>query len=237
MLQATIGELAHAHFRVLPEIVFINILLSGDNAVIIAMACRGLPGKQRILGLAIGEGVSVALLIAFAGVMARLLQWPYLKLAGGIALVYIAVRLTLPQRREQQVESTTDLWRAVRIVAAADLVMSFDNVLAIVQIARGNVALLAIGLAVSIPIIVAGAALIARLLDRWPVLIWAGAVLLGWVAGQTIVGDQAIAGFVTRAFGDSFIGGVGLAAGCAGAVAVVAAGCLWRRRQASSGRS
>ena len=230
MLQANINDLADAPFwSAVLQIVFINILLSGDNAVIIAMACRGLPRRQRICGLLIGESVAVILLIVFAGVIARLLQFPYLKLTGGLALIYIAAKLLVPEEADKnEVEAAAHLWRAVRIVVAADIVMSFDNILAVVQIAKGDLALLAIGLMVSIPIIVAGAALITALLDRFPLLIWSGAALLGWVAGQTIVGDKAIASFVTGAVGDKLAGRVELTAGCVGAVLVIAVGGAWR---------
>lgn len=239
MLQANTSDLAQAPFwSAVLEVVFINILLSGDNAVIIAMACRALPGRRRICGLVIGEAVAVMLLIIFAGVLARLLQVPYLKLAGGLALLYIAARLLLPERADKnEVEATAHLWRAVRIVVAADIVMSFDNILAVVQIARGDLRLLAIGLMVSVPIIVAGAALITALLDRLPILVWAGAALLGWVAGQTIVGDQAIAGLVARAATNKAAGSVELAAGCAGGLLVIAAGALWRRRRMAAARA
>ena len=233
MLQASTSDLVQAPFwTAVIEIVFINVLLSGDNAVIIAMACRALPGRQRLFGLLIGEAVAVLLLIVFAGVLTRLLQLPYLKLAGGLALFYIAVKLLLPAETDgNKVEAATQLWRAVRIVVAADIVMSFDNILAVVQIARGDLALLAIGLTVSVPIIIAGAALVTALLDRLPIFVWAGGALLGWVAGQTIVSDQAFAGLIARmtgAAGDKFAGDVDIAAGFVGAVLVIAAGVLWR---------
>lgn len=238
MLQSMIGELAPAHvWSAVPEIVFINALLSGDNAVLIAMACRALPRRQRIWGLVIGEAVAVILLIVFAAVMMRLLQLPYLKLAGGIALLYIATRLLVPEDGSAEVEAVTQLWRAVRMIVVADLVMSFDNVLAIVQIANGDLVLLAIGLAVSIPIVIAGAALFAALLDRWPLLTWAGAILLGWVAGQTIIGDNAIAPHVPGAAGGYPSNGADIAAGFAGAVLIIVVGSLWRRRRLSKLRS
>ncbi len=238
MLQADIGELAHAHpFSVLPEIIFINILLSGDNALVIAMACRALPRRQRILGLAIGEAVAVVLLIVFAGVMSRLLQLPYLKLAGGLALFYIAASLVARDRAVSEAEEATQLWRAVRIVVLADLIMSFDNVLAIVQVAGGDLALLAIGLAISIPIVVAGAALVTAVLERLPILMWAGALLLGWVAGETIVDDPAIAALLTHAFGKQAAGRFELAAACAGAVLAAAAGAFWQHRRIAKARA
>ncbi len=233
MLQTNVNDLAQAPFwSAVLEIVFINLLLSGDNAVVIAMACRALPRRQRIWGLVIGAAVAVVLLVVFAGIISRLLQFPYLKIAGGLALFYIAVKLLVPESTgRDEVEASARLWHAVRIVVVADIVMSFDNILAVAQIANGNLILLAIGLMVSIPIIVAGAALVVALLERLPILIWAGAALLGWVAGQTMVSDSVIAAFVRRAVPDRFADGMELAAGCAGAVLVVAVGGFWRHRR------
>jgi YjbE family integral membrane protein len=234
MHQAGIGELAHAPFwGAALEIVLVDLLLSGDNAVIIALACRGLPRRQRRWGLVIGAGMSVMLLVVFAGVLLRLMQLPYFKFIGGLALIFIAVRLlAIEQREENEIETSAQLWRAVWTVFLADLVMSFDNILAVVQVARGDLVLLAVGLAVSIPIVIAGAALVTELLDRLPLLIWAGSGLLGWVAGQTVIGDDAIAGVVARTgiSGDS----IELLAGGAGVVLVIVLGGLWRRRRLAS---
>jgi YjbE family integral membrane protein len=233
MLQASTSDLAQSPFWTAAlEIVFINILLSGDNAVIIAMACRALPGRQRLFGLLIGGAFAVLLLIVFALALTHLLQVPYLKVAGGVALLYIAVRLLLPEEHDRKgVEASARLWRAVRIIVVADIVMSFDNILAVVQVAKGDLALLAVGLAVSVPVILAGAALFTALLDRLPILVWAGAALLGWIGGQTIVGDAALAGSLARlaaAMGGKFSGHIELAAGFIGAIMVIAAGGLWR---------
>jgi YjbE family integral membrane protein len=239
MLQAGIDELAHAPvWRAVPEIVFINILLSGDNAVLIAMACRALPPRQRAWGLVIGAGGAVILLIVFAGLIAYLMQFPYLKLAGGLALLYIAAKLLVPDAGDSnEVVAAEQLWHAVRIVLVADLVMSFDNILAVVQIAKGDFTLLAVGLIVSIPVVVAGATLVSGLVDRLPVLVWAGAALLGWVAGQTIIADKALAGFVNGAGTDNLPDAVSWSAGGAGAVLVIAAGGAWRRwRKSKSDR-
>jgi YjbE family integral membrane protein len=236
MLDAAIDEIAHAPlWRAVLEIVFVNLLLSGDNAVVIAMACRALPRRERILGLLIGQGVAVVLLIVFAGVMSRLLQLPYIKIAGGLALIYIAARLVLPQEPESEVEAAANLWRAVRILIVADFVMSFDNILAIVQIARGSLVLLAIGLAVSIPVVIVGATIGMALLERLPILAWAGAAFLGWVAGQTIVADDAIARAVLRAAGGQS-SRVELASGCAGVILVIAFGTLWRHCRTAGSR-
>lgn len=229
MQQLGIGELAHAPFwGAALEIVLVDLLLSGDNAVIIAMACRGLPRHQRKWGLIIGAGVSVMLLVIFAGVLTRLMQLPYFRLVGGLALIFIAARLLVTEQREEnEIESSAHLWRAVWTVFLADLVMSFDNILAVVQVARGDLVLLAVGLAVSIPIVIAGAALVTELLDRVPLLIWAGSALLGWVAGQTIIGDATVAG-LTAGTGkpDRSLEWI---AGGVGAVLVIVLGWLWRR--------
>jgi YjbE family integral membrane protein len=229
MEQAGIGELAHAPFwGAALEIVLVDLLLSGDNAVVIAMACQGLPRRQRKWGLIIGAGVSVTLLVVFAGVLTRLMQLPYVRLVGGLALLYIAARLlATEQREESNIEASGHLWRAVWTVFLADLVMSFDNILAVVQVAHGDLVLLAVGLAVSIPIVITGAALFTGLLERLPILIWAGSALLGWVAAQTIVRDDAIAGLIsgTGRSAESFE----WLAGGAGAVLIVTFGGLWRR--------
>jgi YjbE family integral membrane protein len=179
------SEMGQTAFWVaLLKIIWINILLSGDNAVVIAMACRGLPYRQRVWGMILGAGVAVGLRIVFTAVVASLMALPYLKIVGGLALFYIAAKLLVPDDPdEDDVEAVEHLWRAVRIVAIADIIMSLDNVIAIAAAAQGNVALLVIGLAISIPLIIAGAALIMALLDRYPILIWAGAALLGWIVG------------------------------------------------------
>jgi len=234
MLQSSIGELAQAPFwAAVLQIALVNIVLSGDNAVIIAMACRELPRPQRAWGIALGGGVAVILRLIFAGAITWLFELPYLKLAGGIVLLYIGARLLVPRDRGRHVGAAVRLWRAVWLVVVADIVMSFDNILALVEIANGDVALLAIGLAISIPIVVAGAALIAKLLDRLPILIWAGAALLGWVAGETVIGDAAVAGSVIRLVGERFATHIETAAAAGGAVLVIVAGALWRQWQLS----
>ncbi len=176
------------------EIIVINILLSGDNAVVIALACRKLPPRERKWGMVIGAGVASALRVLFTGVAAFLMHQAYLQVVGGCLLFWIAAKLLVPdpEHAEGTVEAVEDLWRAVRIVVIADIVMSLDNVVAIAAAAKGNYVLLALGLCVSIPIVIAGAALIMALLDRFPVLVWAGAALLGWIAGGMVVGDAAI---------------------------------------------
>ncbi len=223
------GKLDSAEFWLaFLKIVWINILLSGDNAVVIALACRGLPARQRLWGMILGAAVAVALRIVFTGLVAWLMQLPYLKIAGGLALLYIAAKLPVPQSASER-PAGRHLWHAVYIVAVADIIMSLDNVIAIAAAAEGNMALLVLGLAVSIPLIVAGAALIMALLDRVPALIWAGVALLGWIAGQVIVTDPVIEGWLAQATSASTAGMVEHAAAAAGAVLVLVAGGLWRR--------
>ena len=168
------------------EIIWINILLSGDNAVVIALACRQLPPRQRLWGMVLGAGVAVGLRIAFTGVVSELMGLPFLKLVGAGLLVWIAVKLAVPDDSDAEgdLASADTLWRAVRIVAVADVVMSLDNVIAIAAAAKGNFVLIVFGLVVSVPLIVAGSAVLMRLLERYPLLIWGGAGLLGWVAGE-----------------------------------------------------
>jgi YjbE family integral membrane protein len=176
----------------LTKIIWINVLLSGDNALVIALACRGLEPRQRFWGMVLGAGVAVLLRVIFTGIVATLMSLPYLKLAGGLALILIAAKLLVPEDEDEEVKSAANLWAAVRIVAVADIIMSLDNVIAVAAAANGSVSLLVIGLVISIPMIVAGAALIMAVLDRLPILVWLGAALLGWIAGDVIATDPAV---------------------------------------------
>jgi YjbE family integral membrane protein len=180
------------------EIIVINILLSGDNAVVIALACRALPPRERFWGMVFGAGLAAILLILFTGIVATLLKLPYLKLAGGLALFWVAIKLVSPQPHdaEDTPEAVDDLWRAVRVVVVANIVMSLDNVIAVAAAANGNYLLLGLGLAVSIPIVIAGSALFLAILERFPVVVWGGGALLGWIAGGLLPEDPAVAPYV-----------------------------------------
>lgn len=214
-----------------PQIVLINVLLSGDTAVVIAMACRGLAPRQRLLGVAIGSGTAAVLLIVFALIITPLLLLPYVKLIGGLALIYIAVKLLIPETAgEEGVEAATHLWRVVRIVALADIILSLDNIIAVAAVARGNLALLMTGLAISIPIVFLGATLMMALLERFPLLVWAGAALLGWIAGETIATDPAVAGYLIADIGETLAHQAAIAAAGAATLLVIGAGLLLRRR-------
>ena len=226
------NDFATAAFWIaVPQIVLVNILLSGDNAVVIAMACRALPPRQRLWGVAIGAGMASVLLIVFASIVTSLMTLPYVRLAGGVLLIYVAIRLLIPERAtEDAVEPATQLWRVVRIVAIADVVMSLDNVIAVAAVARGNFALLAVALGVSIPIIVAGAALVTALLDRFPIFVWIGAALLGWIAGEVAATDPVVAGYLGARFGGEAAGFEQIATAAAGSILVLGVGAMLRRR-------
>lgn len=178
------------------QIIWINVLLSGDNAIVIALACRNLPQKQRFSGMVLGTGVALLLRLIFAGIVATLMLLPYVKIAGGVALLWIAVKLLSPGEDTNNGHSSSDsLWRAVKLIAVADVVMSLDNVIAVAAVADGSLALLVFGLGISIPAIVAGANIIMALLNYFPLIIWAGAGLLGWIAGDVIASDPIIADY------------------------------------------
>ena len=203
------------------QIIWINVLLSGDNAVVIALACRSLPPRQRRIGVILGAGVAVLLRIIFTLAVVWLMEVPYLKLIGGVLLVWIAVKLLLDETDEASVKQSDTIWNAVRTVAVADMVMSLDNVIAIAAAAKGSTELIIFGLGLSVPLIVFGATLIITLLQRYPALVWAGAGLLGWVAGSLIVSDPGWHSIIGEwpALLDEVVGGV------AGAVFVL--GLAW----------
>ena len=214
----------------LVQIIWINIILSGDNAVVIAMACRGLPPDKQRPGMVLGALVAVLLRIVFTVVVAALLATPFLKIVGGCLLLWISVKLVLGEDEEGSgvVEKTEQLWHAIRTVAIADAVMSLDNVLAIAAVAKDSITLLILGLVISVPLIVAGSAIIMALLVRLPILVWAGAALLGWVAGEMLVSDP----WLLSTFGEELIHRIELPAAAIGAVFVVALGYVLSRRAA-----
>jgi YjbE family integral membrane protein len=209
------------------QIIWIDILLSGDNAVVIALACRKLPPRQRMWGIVLGTLVAITLRVVFTGVVTQLMTIPYVKLVGGVLLFWIAVKLLGGEEngREGHIEAVDSLWKAIRIVAIADVVMSLDNIIAVAAASRGSYALLMFGLAVSIPLIMAGAAIVIALLERFPVIVWAGAGLLGWIAGEIIAGDPLFAQHFDAATAHT----VKLAAATGGAALVLFIGMVRRR--------
>jgi YjbE family integral membrane protein len=181
------------------QIIMIDLLLGADNAVVIALACRGLPQKQRRLGIICGTAGAIVLRVLLIAFALALLALPFLKLAGGLLLIWIGVKLLQPQESDdahEEIRSSSKLLNAVKTVIVADLVMSLDNVLAIAA-AAGNsnqhqIPLVIFGLVVSIPIIVAGSQLVLRFMDRFPIIITLGGMLLGWIAGQMIYSDVSL---------------------------------------------
>jgi YjbE family integral membrane protein len=197
MMEILRGHFADLHpqfWASVVEIIWINVLLSGDNAIVIALACRALPRRQRFAGMALGTAAAVVLRLAFASVVAKLLVIPYLKIAGGVALLWIATRLLVNDANGNGAapSPSRNLLDAVKTIAIADVVMSLDNVIAVVAAADGNFALIVFGLAVSIPMIVAGATIIMGVLNYIPAIAWAGAAMLGWIAGDVIATDVAV---------------------------------------------
>jgi YjbE family integral membrane protein len=212
------------------QIIWINVLLSGDNAIVIALACRSLPAKQRLYGMVLGTGVALALRLVFAGIISTLMVLPFLKLAGGFALLWIAVKLMTPNESSGDGHASSDsLWHAVKLIAVADVVMSLDNVIAVAAAADGSFALLVFGLGISIPLIVAGANIIMAMLNYFPIIIWGGAGLLGWIAGDVIATDPVVADFAAS-FGAGVPAKVKLACAAVGMAGVIGAAFINRAR-------
>jgi YjbE family integral membrane protein len=191
-----------AFWIALGKIVWVNILLSGDNAVVIALAARNLPAHQRGKAVFLGSAAAIALRVALTVFAVQLLQYPYLKLVGALLLFWIGVQLLLPDEEgDGKLESSDHLFAAVRTILIADLVMSLDNVIAVAAAADSGPApsrllLLVVGLGLSIPLIIAGSQLLMRLMERFPLIITLGAALLGFVAGEMLIHDQALEAYV-----------------------------------------
>ena len=211
------------------EIIWVNAVLSGDNAVVIALACRGLPPDRRRLGMTLGAGVAVLMRIALTAIVSTLLETPFLKIVGGVLLLWVGAKVVVDEDETHEGRVASDrLWPAIRTIAIADVVMSLDNVLAIAAASRGSTVLLVTGLAISIPLIVAGATLVMGVLERFPVLIWAGAVLLGWLAGEMVGSDP----FVLARLGPERAATLAWPAPLAGVALVLLAGAVLRRLNA-----
>jgi YjbE family integral membrane protein len=177
----------------LMQIIGVNIVLSGDNAVVIALAARSLPQRQQKQAIVWGSGAAVVMRILLTVVAVELLRLPYLKLAGAALLLWIAVKLLMPEHEEEGTgKPISSLWSAVKTILIADLVMSVDNVIAVAAAAKGSLTLLIIGLAISIPLVIFGSTMLLKLMERWPIIITIGAALLGWVAGEMSVTDPLV---------------------------------------------
>jgi len=216
-----------AYWAALGSIILANIVLSGDNAVVIAMAARSLPPKQQRKAIIWGSGAAIVMRIVLTLIAVEMLKWPYLKIVGALLLLYIGISL-LREDEGNGEEHTQEggMMAAVRTILIADLVMSLDNVLAVAAAAKGNTPLLIIGLAVSIPLIIFGSTLLLKVMERFPIIITLGAALLGFLAGEMLLTDPA----VTARFGELSHDVVNVA-GAIGAAIVVVVG-LWLQRRA-----
>ena len=233
-----VEEFLTAHFWLaVGQIILIDILLGGDNAVVIALACRQLPPHLRLKGILWGTAGAIVLRVLLIAFALTLLQVPYLKLLGGSLLIWIGVKLLVPQNDDEHgnIQSSDKLWSAVKTVIVADLVMSVDNVIAIAGAtnatgAQHQLPLVVFGLLVSIPIIVSGSQLVMQLMDRFPIVITGGAMLLGWIAGTMAHSDPALEKLLPQMPPWSYAFGVG------GALLVLSLGMAVKRRSATLDR-
>lgn len=244
-------QFMHAEFWLaVGQIIMIDILLGGDNAVVIALACRKLPDSQRTKGILWGTAGAILLRVILIFFALTLLAIPFLKLAGAALLVWIGVKLLAPEEEDGHgnIESSDKLWGAVKTVIIADLVMSVDNVIAIAGAAQGagadhQMPLVIFGLLVSIPIIVWGSQLVIKLMDRFPLIITLGGMLLGWIAGTMAVSDPAVLGYLPtlpperEGLPPEVVAPLRYAAGITGAVLVFIIGKLVLMRRAQAGES
>ena len=176
----------------LAQIMMINIVLSGDNAVVIAMASRALPPKQQKQAILFGSFGAIFLRIVLTFFAVLLLELPFLKLAGAVLLLWIGIKMLLPEEDEGELDAHSNMWAAIKTIIIADFVMSLDNVLGVAAAAKGSLLLLIIGLGISIPLIIYGSTLILKLMNRYPVVVTIGGGILGWVAGEMLVSDPAV---------------------------------------------
>jgi YjbE family integral membrane protein len=221
---------ATLHWGAVLQIIVIDILLGGDNAVVIALACRNLPAQQRTRGVLFGTIGAIVLRVALISFAVVLLDIPFLKFVGGVLLLWIGVKLMMPDHSDPNIKPSDQLWTAVKTIIVADAVMSLDNVIAVAGAAEAadpqhRIALVIFGLLVSIPLIVWGSTLVLKLLDRFPIVIALGAGLLGWIAGGLMIDDP----FIDR-WPALNVPGVDYAAHAAGALLVLAIGWYFRRR-------
>ena len=213
------------------KIVWINIILSGDNAVVIALAARSLPPHQQKQAIFWGSGAAVVLRVVLTLIAVKLLELPYLQIIGGLLLLWIGVGLLKGEEDsdDDRNPAQAGMLAAVRTILLADLVMSLDNVIAVAAAAQGDMVLLTLGLAISIPLVIFGSTLMIKLMERFPVIVTLGAALIGWVAGETIMSDHVLADTVAAHRWLHY------AAAAAGAILVVALG-KWLAARAEGGR-
>jgi YjbE family integral membrane protein len=227
------------------KIIIANIILSGDNAVVIAMACHNLSDKYRRPAIMFGSAGAIVLRIIFCAVIGYLLSVPYLKLVGGALLFWIGVKLLVEEEEDADIKAHDNIWAAIWTIIVADAVMSLDNAIAIAAAAKGDFTLITIGLVISIPIIIVGATLISTVLDRFPWIGVVGAALIGWIAGEVMAGDgrldqvdasgklvEIVKPGTVAAWLDSTIPHAEMVCGALGAGLVVVLGLFLARRHA-----
>jgi YjbE family integral membrane protein len=216
-----------AFWAALGSIILANIILSGDNAVVIALAARSLPARQQTKAIFWGSAAAIVMRVVLTLIAVKMLKWPYVKIVGGLLLLYIGVSLLSADEGDaREHEAVGGMLAAIRTILVADLVMSLDNVLAVAAAAKGDTMLLVIGLAVSIPLIIFGSTLLLKVMDRFPIIITLGAALLGFLAGEMIFTDAGL----TARFGE-IAHEIVIVTGTLGAVLVVSVG-LWLQRRA-----
>jgi YjbE family integral membrane protein len=213
----------------LAQIMMINILLSGDNAVVIALASRSLPPRQQKQAILFGSFGAIVLRVVLTFFAVFLLELPFLKVIGALLLIWIGIKMLLPEDGEQELDAHSSLWAAVKTIIIADFVMSLDNVLGVAAAAKGNVPLLVIGLVISIPLIIYGSTLVLKLMNRFPLIVTAGGGLLGWVAGEMMVSDPAVRLFIDTQMPWAHTGGPVLAT-----LAVVGTGKWFSLKEAAA---
>ena len=223
-----------AFWTALGSIILANIVLSGDNAVVIALAARSLPPHQQTKAIFWGSAAAIVMRIVLTLIAVEMLTWPYLKAIGAVLLVYIGVTLLLEDDGggEEGDDKGGSMWSAIRTILIADLVMSLDNVIAVAAAAKGNTPLLVIGLAISIPLIIFGSTLLLKVMERFPIIITLGAALLGFLAGEMLLTDPA----VTQRFGEMSHTVINTAGAFGAALVVVLGTWLQRRARAKKAR-
>jgi YjbE family integral membrane protein len=217
-VEAIIAEIMTPQFwKGLGQIIIIDLLLSGDNAVVIALAVRALPARQQRIGIILGAGTAIVMRIAFAVFITYLLMVPYLKVIGGALLFWVAIKMVQHEEEaDPDISPRDNLFAAVRTIAIADFVMSLDNVIAIAGAAKDSILLIVLGLLISIPLIMVGSTLVLALMKRYPVIILGGAMLLGWIGGDVIISDV-----VTKPWVDANAAWLHWGAPIAGALAIL----------------
>jgi YjbE family integral membrane protein len=215
-----------ATWTALVKIAVINVVLSGDNAVVIALACRSLPPREQKSAFLVGTAGIVVLMTLLTSCAALLMTLPFLQIVGGLLLVWIGIKLLLPEDEDGNVRESGSFWEAVRTIIIADIVMSMDNVLGMAGAARGHLGMLFVGLLITMPLILFGSALLVKLMERFPSFVVVGAGLLGYVAGDMAVGDPAVKNYI-----DAHAHLLEQLAPIVGALLVVVAGKMLARRR------